>query len=54
VTLDGVEVIEIAGVNEFGDFEDSHSVDDSHPATQKLQLVRRELFEIRDLLSALR
>ncbi|HXE21886.1 MAG TPA: MerR family transcriptional regulator [Rhodoferax sp.] len=50
VMLDGVEVLEV-------DDLDAHGFDDSAPAeedvldAQKLQLLRRELFEIRDLLS---
>ncbi len=52
VLLDGVEVIEVPGPDsEFDDFEDSKTAQDVHPASQKLLLVRRELFEIRDLLS---
>ncbi len=64
VMLDGVEVLE-GGESLLEDFEDSsdHSdFEDSEPegadlpsgsaAQQRLQLVRRELFEIRDLLSA--
>ena len=62
VMLDGLEVIseiEDSSLSDFGcidDFEDSHRSGDegilTEPglATQKLQLVRRELFEIRDLL----
>ena len=50
VMLDGVEVLEV-------DDLDGHEFGDSLPAeddvlnAQKLQLLRRELFEIRDLLS---
>ncbi|MBU6503545.1 MAG: MerR family transcriptional regulator [Burkholderiales bacterium] len=50
VMLDGVEVLEV-------DDLDGHEFEDSLPAeedvlnAQKLQLLRRELFEIRDLLS---
>jgi DNA-binding transcriptional MerR regulator len=52
VLLEGVEVIEVSGPDsEFEDFEDSTAADDDHLASQKLLLVRRELFEIRDLLS---
>jgi DNA-binding transcriptional MerR regulator len=54
VMLEGVEVIEITSADELDHFEDSTLIDDDHPASQKLQLVRRELFEIRDLLSAFR
>ena len=66
VMLDGIEVMDAAesglgGLSDFpdsGDFEDSEPLNDSqdlpngHAAQQRLQLVRRELFEIRDLLSA--
>ncbi len=60
VMLDGVDVLE-AGDSVPGDFEDSTDFEDILPegadlpsggaAQQRLQLVRRELFEIRDLLS---
>ena len=60
VMLDGVEVLE-ASDSMLSDFEDSVDFEDSAPegadlptgsaAQQRLQLVRRELFEIRDLLS---
>ena len=53
VLLEGVEVIEISGPDSaFQDFEDSTAAEDDHPASQKLLFVRRELFEIRELLSA--
>ena len=62
VMLDGIDVMdatdsEISDFNDSSDFEDSTSVDGSdlpegNSAQQSLQLVRRELFEIRDLLSA--
>ena len=66
VMLDGIEVMDatdsgLGGLGDFpdsGDFEDSEPLNDSqdlpsgHAAQQRLQLVRRELFEIRDLLSA--
>ena len=60
VMLDGIEVIEGSD----SDFPDSADFEDSEPghdgadlpsgsaAQQRLQLVRRELFEIRDLLAA--
>ena len=50
VMLEGVEVLEVEGLdaNEFGD---SIPGEEDGPASEKLQLVRRELFEIRDLLS---
>jgi DNA-binding transcriptional MerR regulator len=62
VMLDGIDVID-ASDSEIGDFPDSADFEDSNPADgsdlpdgsraqQRLQLVRRELFEIRDLLSA--
>ena len=60
VMLDGIEVIE-GGDSEFpdsADFEDSEPDHDGadlpsgSAAQQRLQLVRRELFEIRDLLAA--
>ncbi|MGE0330016.1 MAG: MerR family transcriptional regulator [Ramlibacter sp.] len=51
VMLEGVEVIEVEDSG-FDDFEDSGVDDDGSPASQKLLLVRRELSEIRDLLSA--
>ena len=62
VMLDGIDVIdasdsEIGDFPDFADFEDSNPADgsdlpDGNRAQQRLQLVRRELFEIRDLLSA--
>jgi len=51
VMLEGVEVIEVED-SSFDDFEDSASGSEDSQASQKLLLVRRELFEIRDLLSA--
>lgn len=62
VTVDGVDVIDGAD-SSLGDFDDSVDFEDSSPVTeggdlpkgsiaqQRLELVRRELFEIRDLLS---
>jgi DNA-binding transcriptional MerR regulator len=52
VMLDGVEVIEVEE-SSFGEsqFEDAPP-DERDAITQKLQLLRRELFEIRDLLSS--
>ena len=50
VMLDGVEVLEVPDA-EFVDFEDSERAEDDALVSQKLQLVRRELYEIRDLLS---
>ena len=62
VMLDGVDALE-AGDSVLNDFEDSVDFEDSEHADldlpdgsiaqQRLQLVRRELFEIRDLLSPL-
>lgn len=51
VMLEGVEVIEVED-SAFPDFEDSASPEENDEFSQKLSLVRRELFEIRDLLSA--
>lgn len=61
VMLEGVDVVEAGDsiLDDFGDsmdFEDSVSemapLPDGSVAQQRLQLLRRELFEIRDLLSA--
>jgi len=63
VMLDGIEVVGSvdSGLGDFSDsadFEDGEMLNDEHDlphgqaAQQRLQLVRRELFEIRDLLSA--
>ena len=51
VMLEGVEVIEVEDSG-FDDFEDSTPDEERDAVSQKLLLVRRELFEIRDLLSA--
>jgi DNA-binding transcriptional MerR regulator len=53
VMLDGVEVIEVEE-SSFGEsqFEDAPP-DERDAISQKLQLLRRELFEIRDLLSSI-
>jgi DNA-binding transcriptional MerR regulator len=52
VMLEGVEVIEVED-SSFGDFEDSAMpAEEQDRVSQKLLLVRRELFEIRDLLSS--
>ena len=61
VMLEGVDVVE-AGDSSLDDFGDSEDFEDSAPdiallpegsaAQQRLQLLRRELFEIRDLLNA--
>lgn len=50
VMLEGVEVIEVEDSG-FDDFEDSTPSAEHSAIAQKLLLVRRELFEIRDLLS---
>ncbi len=51
VMLEGVEVIEVDD-SSFDEFEDSAGDEEDGAVSQKLLLVRRELFEIRDLLSA--
>jgi DNA-binding transcriptional MerR regulator len=51
VMLEGVEVIEVED-STFEDLEDSAPTEERDRFSQKLLLVRRELFEIRDLLSA--
>jgi DNA-binding transcriptional MerR regulator len=51
VMLEGVEVIEVED-STFEDFEDTAPPDEHDLVSQKLLLVRRELFEIRDLLSS--
>src|SRR5207253_1311836 len=51
VMLEGVEVIEVED-STFSDFEDSMPPEQQDLFSQKLLLVRRELFEIRDLLTA--
>jgi len=51
VMLEGLEVIEVED-SVFTDFEDSDPPEERERVSQKLLLVRRELFEIRDLLSA--
>lgn len=50
VMLEGVEVIEMED-STLEDFEDSVPPSESSDVSEKLLLVRRELFEIRDLLS---
>ena len=62
VMLDGIDVLDSrdSSISDFPDsayFEDSTNLDgsdllDRSRAQQQLELVRRELFEIRDLLSA--
>jgi len=52
VMLDGVEVIEVED-STLEDFEDSAPLpDEANAVSEQLLLLRRELFEIRDLLSA--
>ena len=51
VMLEGVEVIEVED-STLDDFEDSLPPQDRSAVSEKLLLVRRELFEIRDLLTA--
>ena len=51
VMLEGVEVIEVEDPS-FDDFEDSAPPEERDLFSQKMLLVRRELFEIRDLLSS--
>lgn len=51
VMLDGVEVLEVDDVD-LEDFTDSEPVDDPEMGSEQLNLVRRELFEIRELLTA--
>ncbi|WP_114968841.1 MerR family transcriptional regulator [Rhodoferax ferrireducens] len=50
VQLSGVEVIEISD-SELNDFEDSQPIWSSDSVSDHLLFVRRELFEIRELLS---
>jgi DNA-binding transcriptional MerR regulator len=52
VMLEGVEVIEVEESSFGEDFEDSMPPEQQDLFSQKLLLVRRELFEIRDLLTA--
>ena len=51
VMLDGVDVIEVED-STFGEFDDSLPPEEDALVSQRLMLVRRELFEIRDLLTA--
>lgn len=51
VLLEGVEVIEIGDDDELSDFEEGQSDASPNRVSDRFQLVRRELFEIRDLLS---
>ena len=52
--LEGVEVIEVEDSTLDSGFSDSMMMEESErdAMTQKLQLLKRELFEIRDLLSS--
>jgi len=52
VMLEGVEVIEVEDSTFDADFEDSAPPEERDLFSQKILLVRRELFEIRDLLSS--
>ncbi|MEA3393490.1 MAG: MerR family transcriptional regulator [Pseudomonadota bacterium] len=52
VQLDGVDVLEMNADDDMADFVDSQPDDLSMVDADKLYLVRRELSEIRDLLSA--
>ena len=49
VMLEGVELMEVEDV--MGDFQDSASPEERDACSEKMLLLRRELFEIRDLLS---
>ena len=51
VMLDGVEVLEVDDAD-LEDFTDSEPVDDPDMGSKQLVLLRRELFEIRELLTA--
>ena len=51
VMLDGVEVLEVDDAD-MEDFEDSEPLDGNDAATVQLVQLRRELFEIRELLGA--
>ncbi len=51
VMLDGVEVLEVDDAD-LEDFTDSEPVDDPDMGSEQMNLVRRELFEIRELLTA--
>ena len=50
VMLDGVEVLEVSD-SELQDFDDTQMDDPSGVGFEQLSLVRRELFEIRNLLA---
>ncbi len=49
-SIDGVEMIDSPS-SQFDDFEEAVQPDDDAANWQRLHLIRRELFEIRDLLS---
>jgi hypothetical protein len=52
VMLDGVEVLEMNEPSDLDDFSESQLVEDEDPVVHdKLHMVKRELTEIRDLLS---
>ncbi|MBC7917886.1 MAG: MerR family transcriptional regulator [Rhodoferax sp.] len=51
VMLDGVEVLEVDDAD-LEDFTDSEPADDADIGSEQLVLLRRELFEIRELLTA--
>lgn len=51
VMLDGVEVLEVDDAD-LEDFTDSEPADEVDMGSEQLSLVRRELFEIRELLTA--
>ena len=51
VMLDGVEVLEMSD-SELADFADSQTDEPRSADAEQLMLVRRELFEIRELLTA--
>ena len=51
VMLDGVEVLEVSD-SELEDFDDTQLDDGAGAGNEQLMLVRRELFEIRNLLTA--
>jgi DNA-binding transcriptional MerR regulator len=50
VMLDGVDVLEM-GDSDLNDADDTQNDEDAEHVADRLLLVRRELFEIRDLLS---
>lgn len=50
VMLEGVDVVEVDGAN-LDDFEDSQLTETEEDSTAQMQMIRRELFEIRALLN---